>query len=210
MTKAISSLGTALALFACASPAIGSDDLFAPVLAYEAGLPRERPPACLATRTEGAAFDRDRQNIRSLREARPLNPRDAEIFRQHLAAADTRQFDWRLPVPLGERWLEGVARVDPEQARELDAAARSAIAAELAQTPSLAIDRSTVPPGLQARGALRRCSRLTLTAPFVTGDIAFIETNYVCGGLCGNGWLYALRRQEGRWRLVAIAFTWIS
>jgi hypothetical protein len=203
-------MAAALALPACGKPAPADGGLFAPVLSYESALPRERPPTCIAARTEGAAFDRDREHLRSMRAYRSPNPRDAEAFRQLVAAAENRQFDWRHPAPLGERGFEGAPQLDPAQARELDDAARGIIAAERSQGGPSAMDLAGIPPSLRGVGILRRCSTLTLTAPVLVGDLAFVETSYVCGGLCGNGGLYALRRRDGRWRLAAIAFTWVS
>jgi hypothetical protein len=48
------------------------------------------------------------------------------------------------------------------------------------------------------------------SAPWVTGDIAFIEVGLICGDLCGRGENYALRKTDGRWRVIAVQPSWVS
>ena len=52
-------------------------------------------------------------------------------------------------------------------------------------------------------------ANLSLSAPFISGDLAFVETGYECGALCGNGYLYALRRGANGWSIVGVAWTWV-
>jgi hypothetical protein len=179
------------------------------VLDHEASLPRENPPVCLARRTEGGAFDRDRDHFRSLREARPQNPRDAEIIRQALAGSQTLMHEWRRPVPSRDRRYAEGPRVEGSEADRLDVAARRLINGPARAAEPVAIDPELIPRPLGGWNMVS-CSTLNLTAPAISNEIAFVESAYACGGLCGNGWLYALERKEGRWQLVAVAFTWVS
>ncbi len=43
-----------------------------------------------------------------------------------------------------------------------------------------------------------------------TLDEAVVETSVVCGGLCGHGDRYVLRKRHGRWEVVNAEMTWIS
>src|SRR4051794_3107231 len=93
------------------------------VLAYEAALPRGSPPVCVAIRPEGTAFDEARRDIRSIRESRPDNPRDAWHRLRFLSDHEHRRFDWRLPLPVGERGDAALPPpLDPRQAEALSAA----------------------------------------------------------------------------------------
>ena len=48
------------------------------------------------------------------------------------------------------------------------------------------------------------------SAPWVAGDLAFIEVGFVCGGECGRGENYALRKTDGKWRVIAVQPSWVS
>ncbi|WP_374524492.1 hypothetical protein [Sphingopyxis sp.] len=48
------------------------------------------------------------------------------------------------------------------------------------------------------------------SAPWVAGDIAFVEVGFVCGGECGRGENYALRKAHGKWRVLAVQPSWVS
>lgn len=41
-------------------------------------------------------------------------------------------------------------------------------------------------------------------------DEAVLYVGHSCGGLCGTGHLFLLRKQEGKWRVVARSMLWIS
>ena len=41
-------------------------------------------------------------------------------------------------------------------------------------------------------------------------DHAVVYVNHSCGGLCGNGWIVALRRTANGWRVVSIRETWVA
>lgn len=48
------------------------------------------------------------------------------------------------------------------------------------------------------------------SAPWVVGDIAFMEVGLICGGLCGRGENYALRKVDGKWQVIAVQSSWVS
>lgn len=48
------------------------------------------------------------------------------------------------------------------------------------------------------------------SAPWVAGGFAFVEVGFVCGGECGRGDNYALRKTDGKWRVIAVQPSWVS
>jgi hypothetical protein len=49
------------------------------------------------------------------------------------------------------------------------------------------------------------------SAPAYSADgHALLYGSYVCGGLCGTGWLFLLERRENSWQVVANESVWIS
>jgi hypothetical protein len=161
---------------------------------------------CVALRTEGLAFDRTRQHRRWLREAAARPGASAEL-RREAEARGNPHYEWVLPAD-GRRVSFGeLPRLDPPATRAFEAAIGAMLTVE-PESPA-PLELPAVPPPLRPGPSLvSSCGRLTL--PAIVGDVAFVETGYVCGGLCGNGWLYALRREGGHWRLAGISFTWVS
>jgi hypothetical protein len=49
----------------------------------------------------------------------------------------------------------------------------------------------------------------TYLAPWVVGDIAFVEVGLNCGDMCGKGTGYALQKERGKWRVIAVQDRWI-
>ena len=47
------------------------------------------------------------------------------------------------------------------------------------------------------------------SAPWVAGDVAFVEVGLVCGNECGRGENYALRKTDGKWRVIAVQPSWV-
>jgi hypothetical protein len=43
-----------------------------------------------------------------------------------------------------------------------------------------------------------------------TLDEAIVSTGFVCGGLCGTGYRYVLRKKSGRWKVVEWLMVWVS
>jgi hypothetical protein len=95
------------------------------------------------------------------------------------------------------------------EAGRLDAARPQAVAAT-GVAAIRQIDASLVPEPLYLRRGYEDCAALTLSQPLFAGDLAFVEAGFACGGLCGNGSLYALERRDGRWQIVGVADIWIS
>lgn len=72
----------------------------------------------------------------------------------------------------------------------------------------------TPPEGLDE--ALKRESSRTrgissFSVPAYSADgHALVYGSYVCGGLCGYGWLFLLERRGDTWQIVAVDMLWIS
>ena len=201
-------IAAALTLSACAQqPQPSPRDALRTVLAYEAAEPRDTA-VCVAPRTVGTTFDEERRQLREARQLQSAHPQQLAPHQRALAAFGYRTFNWLVPPPpgrMGPRWPPQLAEAEGSS---LSAAARPFVSAE----PSAAqpLDLGPIPAPFHA-GITPDCrARLTLTAPVGTGDLLFVQTSYVCGGLCGVGWLYALRREGSEWRIAAIAWTWVS
>jgi hypothetical protein len=120
------------------------------------------------------------------------------------------------PDPVGGRRNRPRAAPPPPPPAPLataEADRLNALRAEAARAPAspalAGIDAAAVPAPLRIQQANDDCALITLSAPAFAGDAAFVEFAYACGTVCGNGGLYALRRREGQWQLVAIADIWI-
>jgi hypothetical protein len=202
--------GVALSLVASGQASqTDAQEALRPVLAYEAALHRGELATCVPARTEGTAFDEARQEIRSMRDSRPRNAADAAWRVQYLSTQRHRLYDWRRPLRGGERSDGSLPPpINPAQAAELSAATWPLVVGEPGLAP--AIELGPIPAPLHADSSTGCGATLKLSAAAIAGDLAFVETSYVCGGLCGNGWLYALRHEGGEWRIIAVAFTWIS
>jgi hypothetical protein len=46
--------------------------------------------------------------------------------------------------------------------------------------------------------------------PGYVDDRALVYAGYVCGGLCGEGWLLVLTKEGDRWTVRSAAQLWIS
>ena len=57
--------------------------------------------------------------------------------------------------------------------------------------------------------AIRGDRFLSISAPKMANGLAAVELDYVCP-TCGHGTLYALRKVEGRWRVVGRQASWVS
>jgi hypothetical protein len=117
------------------------------------------------------------------------------------------------PAP-GRRSRERPAPIEPPPALAAALADRlNALRVEAGRAPAPPgpawIDAALVPAPFQLQGPVGDCAPLTLSAPAFAGDMAFVETAYACGTVCGNGNLYALQRREGRWEVAGIADIWI-
>jgi hypothetical protein len=178
------------------------------VLAYEAAQPREEGPVCVAPRSEGVTFDEERRQLREERRSRPVDPRAVAWHQRRLAELEQRRFNWLVPPPPGRMGPGWPPELDRGQAELLSAAALPYATTDPGSIPPLEL--GPIPAPFRA-GISRDCrARLTLTAPVGAGDLLFVQSTYDCGGLCGVGWLYALRSEGEEWRIVGIAWTWVS
>src|ERR1043165_4266685 len=149
-----------------------------------AGLAWVQPPL------SSSAFEQDRGRREQLRanQVRGIAPSQLRDIYEDIGHPD---YDWRqTEVPAG---AAAQPLLDPETRRLLNEAAGAAIRGE--PGPRL-LDRmeSGWLDGVPFCGAHPRQPVLGFSAPVISGDFAFVETGYVCGGLCGGGQLYALRR----------------
>ncbi len=39
---------------------------------------------------------------------------------------------------------------------------------------------------------------------------SLVYGSFICGGLCGEGWLFLLKQEENSWRVVATEHLWVS
>ena len=72
----------------------------------------------------------------------------------------------------------------------------------------------TSPEGLdeamkRESGRTRGVSSFSLPA-YATDGHALVYGSYVCGGLCGYGWLFLLERRGEGWQVVSVDMLWIS
>lgn len=195
-------------LAACAAaappdPAPDPGPVLSRVIASEARIHGAEPPLCLQRKIAEPAFADRRNTLVGLR--RDSSP-GAERMR---VAAASGEYDWTVPsAKPGEAATK--TKLDAEQARALSAAA-AAIIAEPAASPAVAaVDARWLAAPLHFCSGDGQLPRVYVSAPAFRGDIAFVETGFVCGGLCGNGLLYALRRRETGWEIVSVVDIWIS
>lgn len=100
-----------------------------------------------------------------------------------------------LRSPLGERLLR------------LQIAAADQLESEI--EPS-GLSVSTVRKRIKMRGDTFANEVRTYFAPWLAGDIAFMQVDLYCGDMCGEGTVYALRKQDGKWHVEAIQLLWIA
>ena len=63
----------------------------------------------------------------------------------------------------------------------------------------------------QKREAMPTAGVVRFSAPgYSTVGYALVYGSYICGGLCGYGWLFLLKQEESAWRVVASEGLWIS
>jgi hypothetical protein len=175
-----------------AAPPRDSAAILAPVIASQA---RIYGTPCVRARVEGDTFA-DQRGM-AAHAAGAKGDASAPLYR------------WTVPSARPGEWATKTA-LPPAEARALDAAARAILRAPASSPTISRIEPSWLPRALQLCGDERQRPFLTFFAPAVHGDIAFVEAGHVCGGLCGNGLLYALRRSGSQWRIVSVVFTWIS
>jgi hypothetical protein len=194
MKPAVRLLTLALALSSCAQAAPPPDPaaILAPVIASQA---RIHGGACVR-----AAIVED-----SLADQRRFAAYSAGSKQGSAAAI----YHWTVPSSRPGEWATKT-ELPPAEARALSEAARELIRAPPQPRSIARIGAGTLPRGVKLCADEKQRPFLIFSAPATRSDIAFVDSGYVCEGLCGNGLLYALRRTGSGWRIVSIVFTWIS
>ncbi len=56
----------------------------------------------------------------------------------------------------------------------------------------------------------RFLTKLIFHLPILThdGQKAFVSLDHICGGLCGQGWYFILKKIKGKWKVVRYGGTW--
>jgi hypothetical protein len=169
------------------------------VRALMSNLPLTDRGGCVRFKTAGVAFEDDRTRLAAKRPSFMERWVDPWLNRSQ-ATGKT----WSALAP-------GAIPLSKGDVRAIRSA-EAAIVQGRAQPRLLArIDPVDIPAPFAAEASGRDCQALTsISSPAITGDLAFVEVGQTCGALCGAGFLYALRREHGRWRAMASAMTWVS
>ena len=135
------------------------------------------------------------------------------ILRETFAASPVAQAAqgqrWTRPsAPPSATWTDNVP-LPPDEVLALSEAARTILRGRRPPPVAMRLDPAWL-PGFAFCAAERAGPVLGFSAPIIGDEIAFVETGFTCGRLCGNGLLYALRRGRDGWAIVAVAGTWIS
>ncbi len=178
------------------------------VLVHEAR--NARGAVCVELADEGEALASERREIATIQRA--VADADPASRARLIAELDRRRNptrSWqRIPPPGSNE----AAPLGAENARQLQSAETAILGMPTSGRVDMMLDMGLLPEILRARPP--GCDGLLFTAPAVAGNIAFVETVHTCGGpepgLCASGQIYALSRSGGRWRVEAMASTWIS
>jgi hypothetical protein len=164
--------------------------------------------ACIRPAAFATALDSARDQRRNL--ARMIESgRREPILREQYDALGAPGYRWTRPsVAPSVAWTDNNP-LPPAEARALSDAAGAIVRGDAQPRRVERIDAAWL-PDYAFCAADRAIPALGFSAPAILGDTAFVETGFVCGGLCGNGLLYALRRGSGGWAIVAVVATWIS
>lgn len=168
---------------------------------------REPGRPCIEAQVRGIALERMRSDMQAAAER---DPREHAAREQVRRGEVTPRYPWMRPSAAPGEWATRTP-LDPDTARPLTAALFNILLAS--DAPPRVVETVagvTLPAGLRLCGTERGQRALTLSSPVIRGDVAFVETGYVCGGLCGFGLLYALRRTETGWEIVSVVGTWVS
>jgi len=155
----------------------------------------EAPASCVQRRLTEVTFDDDRKRTGR--------------GNASSASPPPLYFAWKAPAKAPGEWPKDA--LDPKAAKLLSKAADEITRAPR-QPPLIGvIVKDWLPPRLQfcpENGPPR--PNFFFSAPAVQRDLGFVAAGYGCGGLCGNGVLYALRRTRSGWKVVGVADTWVS
>jgi len=162
---------------------------------------------CFDPVLNGSGLDEFRETIETFR-AVSDRPQDDEAVRMALAG---KEMGWQNPTATDGRYTA----VNPELDRNLAIPFSRVLARSPSPTPFRRLTpvdevpkRLTYKPDAELDSSCP--SVISMSGPSVEGDTAFVETSYVCGSLCGNGDILALRRTSTGWRVVARSGTWVS
>jgi hypothetical protein len=164
--------------------------------------------ACVRAATFATALDSARDQRRNL--TRLIDSgRPEPVLRDRRDALGAPNYRWLRPsAPPSAAWTDN-RPLPPAEARGLSDAAGAIIRGDAQSRIVERVDAAWLPDYVFC-AADRAVPALAFSAPAIRGDIAFVETGFTCGGLCGNGLLYALRRDAHGWTIVAVVATWIS
>jgi hypothetical protein len=94
---------------------------------------------------------------------------------------------------------------------ELNDAATALLRQRKHFVPPAAIKPEAVRSPWRLRQGAEKCSdTIAISSPVESNGWVFVEKASYCGGHCGSGELYALRREGAVWRVVARTGLWIS
>jgi hypothetical protein len=182
------------------------------VVTYEADLHRDvsQGATCLASSLSGIALDEQRSRLKGLEKDVRASGSDRDGLERRRAATAHPVHDWVQPPRLPRGDWSAQTPLPSSEARLLSEAAGEIIRGKESSPVIDKIDRAWLRSPLPECGKGDGRDFLWLSAPAIRGDIAFVETGFGCGELCGNGLLYALRRESDGWDVVALVDTWIS
>ena len=142
---------------------------------------------------------------------RALNEQKAHRTRPGSPGSESRlgDFYWTEPNWSRQNYLRMGGKLAREEERQVRQAIR-AITSGAEPRPLIgAIDAGVLPAPLKLCEGKPQQPYLEIYGPTIEGDIAFVETAYLCP-LCGQGLIYALKRNRSTWKIVALAETWVS
>lgn len=164
--------------------------------------------ACILPATFATALDSARDQRRNLARMIESGRREPALRERH-DALGAPSYRWTRPsVAPSASWTDNRS-LPPAEARALSDAAGAIVRGDAQPRRVERIDAAWLPDHVFCAGD-RAVPAFGLSAPAILGDIAFVETGFTCGDLCGNGLLYALRHSGSGWAIVAVVTTWVS
>jgi hypothetical protein len=152
------------------------------------------------------AFDRVRTELKRLSDPSVTSGEDdAFVERRREQLASGRHF-WHRYVAVKGGWTDGTRLPRNEEA--LLTAAVATFVRQASRPGHGRIDQDLPAPLFY--GERSNCPMLRFSEPAIQNDLAFVETVFDCGPLCAFGQLYALRRDQDGWRIVAVTSLWES
>ncbi|WP_428683951.1 hypothetical protein [Sphingopyxis sp.] len=103
-----------------------------------------------------------------------------------------------------------IRRLQSSSAGEIARLQMAASRQKLDVIPTSGLAIADVRRRISLRGDMPSDHLWIFSAPWVAGDLAFVEVGFVCGSECGRGENYALRKIDGKWRVIAVQSSWVS